>query len=97
MSPQHSVNSRCTTADRISDIRQVISADDRAGKMGRIWLRNVIRISLQRMGNKRNPGENCPYRLILKEVPSSSSAKQNEPNPNPEESTARKISHIEID
>lgn len=29
--------------------------------MGRIWLINVIRISLQCMGNKRNPGENRPW------------------------------------
>lgn len=33
----------------------------------------------------------------FKEVSSSSSAKPNEPDPSPEDSTARKISHIEID
>ena len=32
-----------------------------------------------------------------KEAPNSSSAKQVEPDPNPEESTARQISHIDID
>lgn len=33
----------------------------------------------------------------LKEAPSSSNAKQNEPDPNPEASTPRKISHIDIE
>lgn len=64
MNLQHSVNNRCTSADRISDISQAVSVDDKAGKIGRIWIRNEIRISLQCMGIKRNPGENRPCRMI---------------------------------